>query len=125
MEHSNQISEQVLLGIIGFFSLLIGGFFKMIANQNRTQEKLTKAIEDLSKNSNNIAIATEKGTKANIRTGKQVEKYNGHLAKLIQQGNEKTEVIANKATDKIMNAFQNVNEQVVEHQHIKATDHDE
>ena len=125
MEHSNQISEQVLLGIIGFFSLLIGGFFKMIANQNRSQEKLTRAIDTLGKNSNKNANAQKQTAEATIRGNKEAEKRNGHLAELVLQNSKQMEVVAGQATKKIMNAFQNVNEQVVEHQHIKATEHDE
>lgn len=124
MEHSNQISEQVLLGIIGFFSLLVGGFFKMIANQNRGQEKLTRAIDALSKNSNKNALAQKQTAEATIKGNKEAEKRNGHLAELILQNSKQTEVIAQKATSKIMNAFQNVSEQVVEHQHIKAVEND-
>ena len=124
MEHSNQISEQVLLGIIGFFSLLIGGFFKMIANQNRGQEKLTKAIDALSKNSNKNALAQKQTAEATIRGNKEAEKRNGHLAELVLQNSKQMEVVAGQATKKIMNAFQNVNEQVVEHQHIKATENE-
>ena len=97
----------------------------MIANQNRGQEKLTKAIDNLSKNSNKNANAQERTAKANTKSGEEAEKRNGHLAKLILQNSEQMEVVAGQATKKIMNAFQNVNEQVVEHQHIKATDHDE
>ena len=96
----------------------------MIANQNRGQEKLTKAIDALSKNSNKNALAQKQTAEATIRGNKEAEKRNGHLAELVLQNSKQMEVVAGQATKKIMNAFQNVNEQVVEHQHIKATENE-
>ena len=74
-----QVSDPVLLALIGMLGAIVAGFFKMIDSQDKTHLELTKSIDKMSQSSLAVAKATEKGAR-------EAEQRNGHL------GEQKIEV---------------------------------
>lgn len=102
------MDNTVALAAIGLASSLAVGFFKLLS-------KLTKSLDKVAKS--NLEIARE-----SRRGNDQSEKRNGHLGELVVQNGEQMKVLAENATNTILNAVQNVEEQHIGHAHIdKAT----
>lgn len=90
-------------------------FIKVI---NKMGDGMTKVAES----NKEIANETKLGRKVQEKGFGEAEKRNGHLAELIQQGTEQTQVIADKAVEVIVSTVQHVDKQEVEHQHVKEKD---
>lgn len=90
---------EVVLALITFMTVTVGGFFKLFADQNKTHTKLGSSLDRL-------AQAHEAGNK-------EAEERNGHLAELVIKTAERTE-----KTLKTLKK-QQVKEQTVEHQTVK------
>lgn len=67
-----QVSDPVLLALIGMLGAIVAGFFKMIDSQDKTHLELTKSIDKMSESSFAVAKATEKGAR-------EAKQRNGHL----------------------------------------------
>ena len=99
----------VFLAVLGVFSTMIVGLFKLIDNQSKAQERMALSLDANTKSNQEIAEATKTGAR-------EAKQRNGHLADLILEQGKITQAIADGATKNIVDAFQNVAEQKVEHQ---------
>lgn len=109
----------LLGGFLGVIVALLGGFYGFSQKQSkearseRTEERkeFTKALKDLTVSNREIADATKQGAK-------EAEQRNGHLAELtIEARKDVMNMLGVMLTDL---KDQNVQNQVVEHQHIES-----
>jgi len=99
------MSDAAIVAIVTAIAGVIAGFFKLIDNQNKLHEKLSKSMDSMAGASNEVASATKK-------SALEAEKRNGHLAEITVQQAER--VISH--LDNIKE--QHVESQVVENQQV-------
>lgn len=100
------MSDATIVAIVGAVSAVIAGFFKLIDNQNKLHEKLSKSIDNMAGASKEVAQATNK-------SAMEAEKRNGHLAEITVQQADR--VLAH--LDNIKE--QHVGKQIVDEQKVK------
>lgn len=116
---------------IGAIVTIITGFgviAKIMLNQaskdrdadREERKELVMAIKDMAGATGRVADATKQGAD-------EAKQRNGHLAELIIRSKKDTEVLANKAVEKISAKIdsQTIKEQNVIHQHVKDKDKEE
>lgn len=92
------MSDSAIIAIITAVTGVIAGFFKLIDNQNKVHQKLSKSIDSMAEASKSVAHATNK-------SAKEAEIRNGHLAEIsVQQA------------DRIISHLDNIKEQHVDKQ---------
>lgn len=112
----------VALAAIALTGTVVAGFFKLINDQNKVHAKIAHGLDKVAESNKDIAKET-KGVKQEAEKGNlESAERNGHLGELIIQQGKQTEKIANKAVSAIIEGTQNVTEQKVEHQTVKAKD---
>ena len=104
----------VFLAVLTLFSTMVLGLFKIIDMQNKTQEKLSVAIDANTQSNREIAVATK-------QQAIESKERNGHLADLAKE-NQKANVQGNIQMMKALKEIktQNVKEQTVAHQTINS-----
>ena len=83
-----QVSDPVLLALIGMLGAIVAGFFKMIDSQDKTHLELTKSIDKMSQSSLAVAKATEKGAEEAKQRNGHLGEQNIQIANLVSKQNE-------------------------------------
>lgn len=94
------MSDAAIVAIVTAIAGVIAGFFKLIDNQNKLHEKLSKSIDSMAKASKEVASATKK-------SAKEAAERNGHLADITVQ-----------QADRIAQIVTHIKEQHVINQHV-------
>ena len=132
-----QVSDPVLLALIGMLGAIVAGFFKMIDSQDKTHLELTKSIDKMSQSSLAVAKATEKGAEEakqrnghlgeqNIQIAELVSKQNKDVSRILESTKVTADVLSKSAIisaeDRSIltgSGSQVIEAQVVEHQTVK------
>jgi hypothetical protein len=99
-------SNAVALAVVALATALCTGFFKLVASQNKTHQKIADGLDRLAK-------AHETGNRESAERNGHLGEQNVHLAELTKETSK--QII--RAISKIKQ--QNVAEQKVEHQTVK------
>jgi hypothetical protein len=108
----------VALAVVGLTGTICAGFFTMINKQNKTHDKIAKAVDNLAEQSRKVVVSNQDIARATRQGSREAKERNGHLADMVIQQGEMIKEVADNATTNIILGVSEVNEQHIKKQHV-------
>lgn len=109
----------VAIAAITLAGSIAAGFFTLVNKQNKTHEKIAKAVENLASQSGKVVTSNEEIAKATNRSADEAKERNGHIAELIVGQGEMIQEVAKNTTEAIIKGVSEIDEQKVHNQTVE------
>lgn len=106
-------NQTVAIAAISLTGAICAGFFKLVSAQNKTHERIAKAVDNLAKQSGKIVSSNREIAQATKQSANEAQERNGHLADLVIQQGKMTQQVTAKAIEEIIKGVSEVNKQKV------------